>query len=229
MGKSKDKAQTVVKSIVIIVEGTTEIEFYKLVRDHIKADKEKSLGNNFITKNYRFENPVSVDGIGNFQKDALLQFSTIRKRNDKIAEKLAKSGKNIEFEYHIFLCIDTDVFEFQQNPPLDKEKLKKDLLNMGKDVAEVSYIEAVKSIEDWFLDDLNGIKNFLKLKSIPKGYKNCSTGAKKLEHIFGQVGKKYIKGAKVEGFVENLDIRSIMAKHQKELSPLIDVISKKTP
>ena len=224
MKKTKASPQVVIKDIVIIVEGETEIEFYKIVREHIKSEKIKELGENHIKKNYRFETPVNMQGIGNFQKNAIIQFNHIREKNDKDISKLAKRGVNAAFEYHIFLCIDTDVFEFQQNPPLNKEKLKKDLLEQGEYVKEVSYIEAKKSIEDWFLEDLDGIKAFLNLKSIPKGYKNFSTGAKKLDHIFKNAGKSYVKGSNVEGFVEKLNVPSIIKKHQKELKSLWDAI-----
>ena len=224
MKKTKASPQVVIKDIVIIVEGDTEVEFYKLVKDHIKADKVKELGENYFKNHYAFEKIVNLHGIGNFQKDAKEQFDKIREKNDKKISKLEEQGKNVAFEYHIFLCIDTDVFEYDKNPPLDKEKLKKDLLNSGEDVVEVSYIEAKKSIEDWFLDDLDGIKKFLKLKSIPKGYKSKSTGYEKLKHIFKNAGKSYVKGNKVEGFVKKLNVPSIIKKHQKELKSLWDAI-----
>lgn len=211
MTVKKKKTKVVMDSVVLIVEGETEVEFYKRVLIEIRNNYPDQA--QFKMK-FKLEKPVNMRGIGKFQNNALAQFENIKNKNDG---KL----KNVFFKYHVFLCIDTDVFYYNQNPPLNKEKLKTELLRSGAE--SVSYIQAEKSIEDWFLYDLDGIMSFLKLKKISEGYKKYQKGADKLDGIFKQANKTYIKGCKSEGFVEHLNIKKIMQNYSKELEPLTNI------
>lgn len=202
------KKKPVVKIAVIMAEGETEVEFYNCIIDTIKSQV-------VLPKELKIHKIVNIEGISKFQKNAVSHFNTIQ-------NKYEKKYPNFKFDFYIFLCIDTDVFYFEQKPPLNKEKLKQDLFNNG--AVSVKYIEADKSIEDWFLSDLEGIKNFLKLKNISPGYKNRKTGAEKLNEIFKKANKTYIKGCKVEGFAKKLNISMIMKKYKNELSPLFDLL-----
>lgn len=223
MAKKKSISQVnTIKVIIFIVEGETEVEFYEVIKQMLHDDAIDKHGMRYVQSHYKFEKPVNMQGIGKYQTNAVTQFKHIKKKCENMQTKASQKGKQIAFEYYVYLCIDTDVFEFQQNPPLDKEKLKKALLSETADC--VFYIEAVKSIEDWFLEDINGIMGFLSIKSIPNGYKKEKNGENKLNHIFKQAGKTYIKGRKVEGFVKKLDIAKIKENHKKEFSDVWNIV-----
>ncbi len=208
MGKKIKKVSLDV--IILFVEGATEIEFYKSVLAHIRLK---------TTSNQLLESE-DMKGVANFQRGALTHYKKIVQKYDKKAQK--RKDVEISYNYHVFLCIDTDVFFFHTSPPLNKQKLESDLLKLG--AKSVYYIEAHKSIEDWFLSDMTGIQSYLNLRKIAPGYSKEEKGADKLNQIFRQAGKAYTKGCKVEGFIDKLDIPMLMQKYHKELSPLYQVM-----
>lgn len=75
---------------------------------------------------------------------------------------------------------------------------------------KVIHIRAEKSIEDWFLLDMEGIKRFLKLKSDVQP--NGANGYEKLKFLFKKANKIYTKGQEVNGFIQVLDIGMISKK-----------------
>lgn len=211
--KAKQSPKPLKKIIILMVEGDTEVEFYNLVLKTIYKNVTSRNGDSYFDRFY-VEKPINIKGIGRFQQDAVAQFDNKKPKYDK-------RFNDYKLEYHVFLCIDTDVFNFYQNPPLNKDKLKQNLYTSGAD--NVSYIEANKSIEDWFLCDLSGIKDYLNLKKLSPGYKKQEKGAEKLNSIFSQANRTYIKGCKADGFVNKLDIQKIMCTYKKELGSLLEV------
>lgn len=205
-GKKKESIDV----ILLLVEGATEVEFYK-----------KMLG--FLNQKYThkkcvFRPPTDMKGIGNFQNGAVRQFNVD-------ATKFKKSkhySKDSKYVYHVFMCIDTDVFEFQSNPPIDKEKVQKAI---EAECGIPHYIEACHSIEDWFLEDLDGIGDFLDTDVSKKNIKG-KNGAEKLDALFKVANKRYIKGTNCNGLVENLNIENIFNNHQEEFSELIELLNK---
>ncbi|MBR6311748.1 MAG: hypothetical protein IKR51_02075 [Oscillospiraceae bacterium] len=179
--------------VLLLVEGSTEVEFYKAV---IKLAHDKMKSFPCLIK---YEN---LQGIGNYKKDALRRFNNVKRSNP---------GKEI----HVFLCVDTDVFEFQKKPPINRQSVKKELLDAG--AKKVSYIEAVHSIEDWFLCDYLGVLSYLGLPSTtrkPKG-----TGQEALKKLFRQADKVYVKGALGEPFIKSLDVSKILQCICETLKP----------
>ncbi len=188
--------------ILLLVEGDTESAFYKKVIDYIAKEKD-----------CKFEQKIkNLKGIGNFQRSAVTQYNELRRQYQK-------KEKDTDWKFHVFLCIDTDVFAFHSNPPLDKEKLQAKL-EQQECVADVHYIEARESIEDWFLEDLEGIQKYLKLKSISDSYKKGKNGADKLNLIFQKAGKVYIKGGRAKELIQHLNIPKIIDNHKNEFSAL---------
>ena len=99
-----------------------------------------------------------------------------------------KYGDDCEFT--IVLCSDTDVFDFAPKPPIKWDEVKKDLANSG--AAKVIHVQAKRSIEDWFLYDIEGILGFLRLgKNTKVSGKN---GYDKLQRLYKQANKVYYKG-----------------------------------
>lgn len=196
--------------IILLAEGATEVEFYKQLL--------RFLHKTYAPKNCVIRQPIDMKGIGNFKNGAVRQFSTDVKKfkTDK------QFDKHVEYVYHVFMCIDTDVFEYQSNPPIDKEKVKKAVAEEG---GIPHYIEARHSIEDWFLEDLDGIADFLKTNKTKLNTKaKGKNGAEKLYNLFKPFNKQYTKGVKCEGLVDELDVVKIFNNHQKEFSDLIALL-----
>ena len=140
------------KCLVLFVEGDTEVEFYK----QVVANARKLHPAGRFDTNIEYRN---VRGVGGFKSIALRKFTK---------EIKPKYGDDCEFT--IVLCSDTDVFDFAPKPPIKWDEVKKDLANNG--AAKVIHVQAKRSIEDWFLYDIEGILGFLrrgkKYKSIRK-------------------------------------------------------------
>ena len=187
------------KCIVIYTEGETDEEFYDKVLNTIK--------NKIPCKKFKTEilKKSCITGIAKFQKKLVNKFTK------EIANTYSK-----EYEIIVFLCYDTDVFEFGAHPPVDREKLEKDLLKAG--ASKVTHLKAKRSIEDFFIYDLDGIVNFLKIKK-PQNLKGA-TGLEKLEKLFSKANRIYQKGHKFSGFIDSLDMNIIFPKICKEIKPL---------
>ncbi len=193
------------KCIVIIAEGETEVEFYKKMISYFRNK------NSIVRFNSCIEY-LNVNGIGGFKNNALRKF---------IKEVVPKYGKNCE--YIVFLCSDTDVFEFSIRPPINWEVVISEFKKNGAN--EVFQIEADKSIEDWFLIDLEGIIKYLRLKKNTKP--TGKNGYEKLKSLFKLANRMYYKGAKCEGLIDHLDIGKIYEKKLNKLKPLFEKLTKK--
>lgn len=146
------------KCLVLFVEGDTEVEFYK----QVVANARKLHPAGRFDTNIEYRN---VRGVGGFKSIALRKFTK---------EIKPKYGDDCEFT--IVLCSDTDVFDFAPKPPIKWDEVKKDLANNG--AAKVIHVQAKRSIEDWFLYDIEGILGFLRLGKNTKvsgknGYDKC--------------------------------------------------------
>lgn len=105
--------------IILLVEGATEVEFYKkLLRDLYKK---------YNPKNCEIRQPINMEGIGNYKNGAVRQFE----REVGKFQKSKKYNREFKYVYYVFMCIDTDVFEFHSNPPIDKENVKKAIADAG--------------------------------------------------------------------------------------------------
>lgn len=171
------------KCLVLFVEGKTEVEFYKELIKHIRESTTSGKLNHKIICR-------SVNGIGGFKKEVNRIFLK------EILPKL--EGYSVV----VALCYDTDVFGYVQKPKINWSDIEKILIQDGAE--KVIHIRAEKSIEDWFLLDMEGIKRFLKLKSDVQP--NGANGYEKLKALFKKANKIYTKGQEVNGFVQVLDI-----------------------
>lgn len=214
--------------IIPLVEGDTEIEFYCKVRQLLLQQYPK-------TEKYDFLKPINISGIGNYKINAARQFENAKNKyiksktpsKDHRKKKSEEKENNIKYIFHAFMCIDTDVLDssqqpakFRKNPPINEDETKKTIDNKG---GIPHFIKAVHCIEDWFLEDMNGIVRYLKLKKAPKLNPHKS-GADNLKIIFSKGSKLYTKGTKSEGFIDCLDVANILNRHTKEFQELIDLI-----
>lgn len=186
------------KCVVLFVEGDTEIEFYKKVI----SDAREMLPHKRLEVHIECCN---VRGVGGFKNIALRKF---------LKQVKPKYGDHCVFT--IVLCSDTDVFDFSPKPPINWKETKKDFVKAG--ALEVIHIQARHSIEDWFLEDTEGVIAFLKL---PKRTKvSGKNGYQKLQRLYKLANKVYYKGATSNGLIERLNIRKITESVKHELVPL---------
>ena len=188
------------KCIVLIVEGATEVEFYKSLIAHIRSRRR---GIEFHTH----VEYINVGGIGGFKNIALRKFQKQVKR------------KHEGDRFLIVLCGDKDVFEYAQRPPLDWDEMK-GTFQEDSSVDKVISILAVHSIEDWFLLDEDGLKRYLRLPQNTNV--RGRSGYDKMQNLFRQAGKTYLKGMKCEGLMDRLNIDLIMTMEKDQLAPLYE-------
>lgn len=190
------------KCLVLFVEGDTEVEFYKQVIANARKLHPAGKFDTYIE--YR-----SVGGVGGFKNIALRKFI-----------KQVKTKYDNDCEFTVVLCSDTDVFEFASKPPIKWNEVKKELEANG--AKKVIHVRAKRSIEDWFLHDLEGILKFLRLaKNTKVSGKN---GYDKLQRLYKQANKIYIKGNKSNGMIAHLDIDKIADEVKDQLNPLYKVL-----
>lgn len=189
------------RCLVLFVEGETEKEFYKaVIEDAKQRTQNKRFNVNIEIKN--------VKGVGGFKEDALRKFQNgIRPRKDP------------NTEFIVAFCRDTDVFEFSAKPPIDWDEVDKAFRKLG---VEVIHVEAKRSIEDWFLVDIEGIIAFLRL---PKKTKvSGSSGYNKLQNLYKKASKLYYKGMRSDKLIDRLDIPKIVSSVKDQLEPIYEVL-----
>ena len=84
----------------------------------------------------------------------------------------------------VFVEGDTDVFE-QGLQIVNWAQVEKNVKRLG--ISRFCRIGVVSMIEDWLLDDMDGLCSYLKLKQIPSALKG-RTGYDKLVHLFAKAG-----------------------------------------
>jgi len=214
--------------IILLVEGDTDFSFYSRIRELLLTNYQN-------TDNIRILRPINIKGIGNYKTNAARQFEfAVEKflrenkpiKNHKLKKSEQKAPK-IQYIFHAFMCIDTDVLDlaqkparFRKNPPINENDTKQSITDKG---GIPHFIKAVYAIEDWFLEDSKGIITYLKIDKIPK-YKNELSGAEKLATIFKLGHKIYTKGGKSEGFIDCLDVEQILNNHREDFKELLDLL-----
>ncbi|MDD2496793.1 MAG: hypothetical protein PHT78_00590 [Desulfitobacteriaceae bacterium] len=186
------------KGVVIFVEGDTEEEFFAKMLDiiHDLCDGGRFPLAKVVVRNLK--------GFGKYKSKAQRVFTN----------EILSRNKGVTFT--VILCHDTDVFDFSPKPPVNWTEVKKILRENG--AAKVIQVKAKRSIEDWFLKDMSGLCKYL---GLPNGTK-CSgeNGQKKLGNLFRKANRVYIKGNKVVGLVDALNVRKIMTVICDDIKPL---------
>lgn len=186
---------------LLLVEGATEESFYHNIVSELRNINNGS----FDEIKIKIKN---LKGIGNYKCDAVNFFNRY-----KISEKITKDDL-----ITVFLCYDKDVFsQPSKMPPVDMRSVAKALKEAG--ATNVIRIVASASIEDWFIIDKQGLKNYFGSRIRDKelvgvGQVVIKNLMKKYKHTV------YIKGQRVEGFLSKLNIRTIMSSNCKNIKPL---------
>lgn len=191
-------------SLLILYEGETEGEFYKLVF-------EKYIPSRQIKINYS-----NLKGV----------FNITKKVESRIYSYLQNgSFKNCN-KIHVFVAYDREGTR-ETESLLDIEYLKKEFLHKKSRITSINEIIATQDLESWFFHDLEGIYKFLKVSENQRNFKAYSnieaTNNRILSALFHKFNKHYQKGKRVQGFINQLDIDKIVCK-AKELKDAIEVI-----
>ena len=189
--------------LFIVSEGPTDEEFYK------KALSEIRRINNSQFKIDKLKH-ICAGGVSNIYSKAVA----------KIRFEIQDKNEFQDYEKVVCLCYDHDVFEaFPHNPPLDLDKVRSSLVDCG--VKRIIEIVANSMIEDWFVEDIEGTKEYLKL---PKKYKTPKElkGLQLLQRMFKDASRIYAKGTLVSGYVDKLYVAKILSNHCSAFKPLCD-------
>lgn len=185
------------KCVVLYVEGQTEVEFYNKIKDNFR---KKINGKKFEVDKLEI---ICTKSINKFKKKVLLKF-----------EKEIMAKYNYNDNVIVFLCYDGDGYKYGVHPAVDMKKMDEELRMLGAN--DVIHLVANNTIEDWIMLDEKGVLKYLGLPTTfsIKG----KNGLDKLQYLFKQKNRQYLKGFKVEGLLDSLDFNLICSKLCCQLS-----------
>ncbi len=185
--------------IVLFVEGDTEFAFFNALLCYYKQRSKKRIAEYDV---------VNMKGVTRYTS------KFIGKLENELIPKAAEKG----YEIRAVCCnYDTDVFEYGEHMPVNWEKINREVKRLK--IKEFYTIQVVHMIEDWLLDDINGLCKYLKLKKVPTLLKG-NNAFQKITLLFKQGHKIYFKGKDAEKFLPMLDLSLIRDKHKNELADL---------
>lgn len=206
MARQKDnKAQRV----IIFVEGDTDEVFFKALLEYYKSVSQKELVPCDV---------CNLKGVTRYTSKLLAKL-----KNEVLPN--AKS-KNISIQT-VCCSYDTDVFEVRNPLMVNWDSIRKSVKRMG--VENFIRIGVCSSIEDWILDDIEGICAYLKLKQIPNSLKG-KDGNAKLCDLYSKARRTYSKGYATREMISSLDFTKIRSKRfavLQELEEALGVIQNK--
>ena len=186
--------------VVIFVEGDTdEVFFYRLLNYY-------SCHSVTPVNSWEIQN---MKGVGRY---ASSKFTG--KLTADIIPRNERKGRKI---YGVCCSYDTDVFEDKETPIVNWNKVRKIVTGLG--IEEFCIVEVQSAMEDWLLDDIEGLCAFLKMKNCPTSLKG-NNGYAKMAGLFKRCGKIYVKGLSVADFIDALNIGKIREKRKKALADL---------
>jgi len=191
------------KKVVLFVEGDTEVWFFGALLNY-----------------YRTHSTTPLIRVEICNMKGVTRYSSRLKA--KLKGELLPKAKKENWKISCVCCsYDTDVFVL--NPQLvDWVKIKKMVVQLG--VEHFRQIGVEQMIEDWMLDDLNGVCQYLKMKQVPASLPGRN-GFEKLQNLFHKVGKDYTKGNAAKDVIAALDMSTIRQKHAALLEGLENEIN----
>lgn len=189
--------------VLIFVEGDTDEVFFKALIDYYAS----------VSSNELLPYDVcNLKGVTRYSSKLLAKL-----KNEYLST--AKSGS---YKIKTVCCsYDTDVFEVRQPQIVKWDAIGKSVKRMGID--EFIRVGVKSSIEDWILDDMHGICNFLRLKQVPSSLKGIN-GYQKLLDLYNKARKTYKKGYETKELINALDMSAIRNKRQDVLAPLEEAL-----
>ena len=183
--------------VLIFVEGDTDEVFFKALIDYYAS----------VSSNKLLPYDVcNLKGVTRYSSKLLAKLKN---------EYLPTAIKTLCCSY------DTDVFEVKQPQIVKWDSIGKSVKRMGID--EFIRVGVRSSIEDWILDDVHGVCNFLRLKQVPSSLKGIN-GYQQLLDLYKKARKTYKKGYETKELINALDMSTIRKKRQDVLAPLEDAL-----
>lgn len=187
------------KQIIIFVEGDTDEVFFKALLDYYKSSSQVPLTPCEV---------INLKGVTRYTSKLLAKL-----RNEILPEA---KRKNTSIQT-ICCTYDTDVFEVRNPLIVNWDSIRSKIKRMG--VESFIRIGVSSSIEDWILDDIEGICSYLKLKQIPKSLKGTNGNAR-LCDLYSRARKIYSKGYSAREMISSLNFSVIRDKRLSSLQEL---------
>ena len=189
--------------VLIFVEGDTDEVFFKALIDYYAS----------VSSNKLLPYDVcNLKGVTRYSSKLLA----------KLKNEYLPTAKTGSYKIKTVCCsYDTDVFEVKQPQIVKWNAIGKSVKRMGID--EFIRVGVKSSIEDWILDDMHGICNFLRLKQVPSSLKGIN-GYQKLLDLYNKARKTYKKGYETKELINALDMSAIRNKRQDVLAPLEEAL-----
>ena len=189
--------------VLIFVEGDTDEVFFKALIDYYAS----------VSSNKLLPYDVcNLKGVTRYSSKLLA----------KLKNEYLPTAKTGSYKIKTVCCsYDTDVFEVKQPQIVKWDAIGKSVKRMGID--EFIRVGVKSSIEDWILDDMHGICNFLRLKQVSSSLKGIN-GYQKLLDLYNKARKTYKKGYETRELINALDMSAIRNKRQDVLVPLEEAL-----
>ena len=189
--------------VLIFVEGDTDEVFFKALIDYYAS----------VSSNKLLPYEVcNLKGVTRYSSKLLA----------KLKNEYLPTAKLGSYKIKTVCCsYDTDVFEVKQPQIVKWDNTGKSVKRMGID--EFIRVGVKSSIEDWILNDIHGICNFLQLKQVPSSLKGIN-GYQKLLNLYNKARKTYKKGYETKELINALDMSAIRNKRQDVLAPLEEAL-----
>ena len=189
--------------VLIFVEGDTDELFFQALIDYYAS----------VSSNKLLPYEVcNLQGVTRYSSKLLA----------KLKNEYLPTAKLGSYKIKTVCCsYDTDVFEVKQPQIVKWDDIGKSVKRMGID--EFIRVGVKSSIEDWILNDIHGICNFLRLKQVPSSSKGIN-GYQKLLDLYNKARKTYKKGYETKELINALDMSAIRNKRQDVLAPLEEAL-----
>lgn len=189
--------------VILFVEGDTDELFFKALIEYYRQKSQKQLLPCSI---------CNLKGVTRYTSKLLA----------KLKNKYLPEARNKAFKIQTVCCsYDTDVFEVKHPLMVDWRALEKKVKKLG--IEHFVQIGVKSAIEDWILDDIEGICAFLKMKTVPRALKG-SDGFSKLADLYVKAHRTYQKGYATKELIATLDMGKIVEKRKDALVQLEGVL-----
>lgn len=145
----------------------------------------------------------------------------IKRRNQRIRQKIDTIKARIsEVQIIVFtFCTNIALYPFCEKPVVDWTEIK----GIAKDLQIQDFYEIIVDdlIEDWVLEDLTGLCNYISIE-IPE--KIEGSGYQKMVALFRTACRQYISEYSIPSVLPYLDINKIRSAREKSLCKLEEVL-----
>ena len=189
--------------VLIFVEGDTDEVFFKAIIDYYASVSSGKLLPYDV---------CNLKGVTRYSSKLLA----------KLKNEYLPTALNDGYKIKTVCCsYDTDVFEVKQPQIVKWNDICKSIKRMGID--DFIRVGVKSSIEDWILDDLQGICGFLRLKQVPSSLKGMN-GYQRMLDLYKKARRTYKKGYETKELINALDMKVIRNKRQDVLAPLEEAL-----